>query len=406
MRNPHHCNSTHASTGVKQHAQDLCLKQRLRKGLSKRESLVKWQRSSQETQHTHWEETSLEAAGPKLHTAVFPTPHSSVTLLTQQQNGKKANIGKNMSKPTNTERKSRRREWEVSVQTGISCRLNPKLLYCRRPELCYHRSFLGGRMRSNHEEFQDLEHQFLGFLLASGAALDEPCGSFPAWNILWYLRSAQPFSSWQFQRQSCKFREQTAPKAGPHNRQHIPCAIIQPQFSMEDFDFLIRGIRSCTSDGVQPRLVLWRLLGDSSSCWRKGQGEEPSQPSHPCPTHRAVLQVHCFGQEINSNGCLERGEGLGAVTCPPASPFCTNSQKHSQACYKAGEVICLQLPSTEVIKTKQSGDLNQLHLTASFNTSQLHKNLWVWILTSDTPVSPHRLYLSWQLLLACPNSVW
>lgn len=165
--------------------------------------------------------------------------------------------------------------------------------------------------------------------------------------------------------------------------------------------------RSCTSDGIQARLALWRLLGDSSSCWRKGQGEEPSQPSHPCPTHRTVLQVHCFGQEINSNGCLQRGEALGAVICLPASPpFCTNSQECSQTCYEAGEVILLQLPSTEAIKTKQSGDLHQLHFTAFFNTSQLHKNLWVWILTSDIPVSPHRSHLSWQLLLACPSSVW
>lgn len=109
MRNPQRYNSTQASTGVKQHSQDLCLKQRLRKGFSKSESLIKWQRSSQETHHTCWEETSLkqEAQSSTQSVPCSPqlchTPHTAV-------NWEKGKYWQNMSKPTNTERKSSRRE--------------------------------------------------------------------------------------------------------------------------------------------------------------------------------------------------------------------------------------------------------------------------------------------------------
>lgn len=49
-------------------------KQRLSKVFSNTESLVRWQRSTQETHHTHWAETSSEPTDPKQHKGL-PSHH-------------------------------------------------------------------------------------------------------------------------------------------------------------------------------------------------------------------------------------------------------------------------------------------------------------------------------------------
>ena len=95
-----------ACTGAKQHSQHLFLplplpaprkniiqvvspKPRLIKVFSNSESLARWQRSTRESHHSHWAESSSEATHPKQHTGLpphpwpLPTP-SSFMLLSQQ----------------------------------------------------------------------------------------------------------------------------------------------------------------------------------------------------------------------------------------------------------------------------------------------------------------------------------
>lgn len=157
---------------------------------------------------------------------------------------------------------------------------------------------------------------------------------FKTWNC---LRSDQTHLHWQSQRQNCKFWEETTPRV------HITDSPFPGIWTLACLNFAWKiftsfyGYQILTST-INRRVGQWF---DSKAVPLKAAGrfqqpleERPGETahtataapmtavamlSHRCLTYRAIFKIHCFWQEINSNGRLKRRKALVTATCLPAS---------------------------------------------------------------------------------------
>lgn len=93
-----------------------------------------------------------------------------------------------------------------------------------------------------------------------------------------------------------------------------------PPFCMKEFDFILEFL---------PEMGDWVSLSQGCRGISAALQERAGRAAHPAAavavlspgrlTHRAILEIHRFGQEINPDGCLKRRKASAAATRLPAS---------------------------------------------------------------------------------------
>lgn len=98
-----------------------------------------------------------------------------------------------------------------------------------------------------------------------------------------------------------------------------------PPFCMKGFDFILEFL---------PEMGDWVSLSQGCRGISAALQERAGRAAHPAAaaplaavavlspgrlTHRAILEIHRFGQEINPDGCLKRRKASAAATRLPAS---------------------------------------------------------------------------------------